>query len=117
MTDNVLANDIPTSLNVGESFTVLWTLYQNDRETLVTNAPDSVKLFMVNPANVETEYELGVDDEIQVIAAPYAYRTNVICDTQGQWDWKFIAEWTANPLIAGNIVVEGQIKVRSNRTQ
>lgn len=112
---NVLLEDVPTSLNVDESFVCLWTLYESDRETLISVAPDSVKLFIANPAGIITEYTLGVDDEIQVMTAPYLYRTSVILDSQGQWDWKFIASWTANPQTAGNLVVEGQIKVRSNR--
>lgn len=115
MSHNVLTEDIPTSLNVDESFTVLWNLYKSDKTTLVTVAPGTVKLRMVNPAGTATTYTLGVDAEVQVITSPHEYRTNVIVDSAGQWDWKFVAEWTANPQTAGNIVVEGQIKVRSNR--
>lgn len=115
--NNVLLQDIPTSLNVDESFTALWTLFMPDKETLVSVAPDTVKLRVVNPAGIATEYILGSSSAVQTITSPHTYRTNIILDTQGTWDWKFIASWTTNPLTAGNIVVEGQIKVRSNRTQ
>lgn len=108
---------LPSNLFLNQSFTALWVLYNSDGVTLVTIAPDTVKIEWTNPSGTSTVYTYGTDNEVQKITDPHTYRTNNILNAEGYWDWKFKAEWTSIPSINGNIIAEGRVKVDSNRSK
>lgn len=109
---------IPTELYLNQALTLVFDLYEADGSTLVSVAPDSVTMEFISPAGVSDVITLGVDNELQQITSPYRYRVNYDKFTsEGYWDWKFVAQWTSTPSIAGDVVLEGRIRVKSNRAK